>query len=471
MERETQRFMERPLITRPPLSFARRVGWWGCRWLLNGAYLFVLLLLSPMLCWRVLIQRKPISGWWEKFTGNVGPLRDVTAIDIKNSRYWFHAVSVGEVLLLKPVLAELQRRCPDVSIVLSTTTRTGRDVARKTFPELPCVWFPWDFSWSVTRAIKSLRPTHIVLVELELWPNLILAAHGLGIPLSLINGRLGEKSFRGYRWLRPFVRPLLHCFENIAVQSAAMAERFLALGAGPRMVQVTGSVKFDGLSSDRQHPDVLRLRNELGIASDERVFIAGSTQDQEEAIALRVWELLRDEFPRLRLIVVPRHAERFDDVARMIVDRGHKLWRRSTARVETSLVGHTDVRESLPIILLDTLGELSRCWGLAEIAFVGGSLGRQRGGQNMLEPCAYGAAVLFGPHTENFTDIVTPLLQTGGAIVVQDEADLHQQVTRLLSDPAARKTLSTSAQQFLQAHQGATIRTINLLCGTAQPVQ
>ena len=203
----------------------------------------------------VLIRRKPVGGWREKLTGQFGELPESSG-----ERFWFHAVSVGEVLLLRPVLEELRRRLPGVSIVLSTTTSTGLAVARERFPDCHCGWFPLDFTWSVDRAIRQVRPTQIVLVELELWPNFIFASHLRQIPLMLINGRLGAKSDRGYRLLRPLVSRLLRCFRVIAVQTPLYAERFQTLGAAADAVVVTGSVKFDGVATDRGIVAVTRLR-------------------------------------------------------------------------------------------------------------------------------------------------------------------------------------------------------------------
>lgn len=454
-----------------PESLGSRLWNRGTRWCLNGVYGLLLVLLIPYLGWRLLIQRKPISGWWEKMLGGCD-LPEFHGTD----RYWFHAVSVGEVLLLRPVLTELRRRRPDVSIVLSTSTRTGMSVARESFPDLPCIWFPWDFSWSVLRAIQQVRPTQIVLVELELWPNFITTAHHLGVPLSLINGRLGAKSFRGYQWLRPLVSRMLRRFRCIAVQSPAIAERFLGLGAPASVVHVTGSVKFDGVATDRDAAAINPLRAELRIASSARILVAGSTQEPEEEVALSVWESLQDEFPELQLVLVPRHAERFETVAQLVTKRGHRLFRRS--RATTTSAPRAAVKKDAntassptPVVLLDTLGELARCWGLAEIAFVGGSLDRHRGGQNMIEPAACGAAVLFGPHTENFESIVTSLLAVGGALVVQDEADLRQQVAALLRSPERRKSMGDAARAFALSQQGATSRTIDLLLSNERDPQ
>nr|MDQ3332632.1 3-deoxy-D-manno-octulosonic acid transferase [Planctomycetota bacterium] len=293
-------------------------------WLLNLLYATVIVAAMPYLLYQRIRWGKYRTGWSEKLLGRV-PVLEPTA-----ERVWFHAVSVGEVLLLRGLIADYRQRRPQAEIVLTTTTATGFDVARKHYPDLVVCYCPLDFSWAVRRAIARLKPTALVLAELELWPNLILEASSAGLRLAIANGRLSEKSFRGYRTLRPLVRRLLAKFDMIAAQNEEYAARFRELGAPSDRVIVTGSVKYDGVQTDRQNPRTLELRRSFGIGDDEIVFIAGSTQHPEEEYALATWQELRRDFPRLRLILVPRHKERFDDVARLIEGRGLPLLRRST---------------------------------------------------------------------------------------------------------------------------------------------
>ncbi len=417
-------------------------------WLLNVLYFALLVLVSPVLLYRRWAHGKYRDGWAEKFWGRL-PERTSSRPCL-----WLHAVSVGEVLQLRPVMRELIAARPDWEFVITTTTRTGLDVAKKEFAQHTVCYFPLDFSWAVRRAIQRIRPSAIVLVELELWPNLVLAADRLHVPLALINGRVSAKSFRGYRRVRPLLRSLLQRFALLAAQNDEYAERLLDLGAPRDRLHITGSIKFDGVQFDRSHAKTREIREFFGLQPGERVFIAGSTQAPEEAIALDTWQTLRREFPDLRLILVPRHKERFEEVAQLVLSRGLPLRRRSSVATTAS--------SPEGVLLLDTLGELGACWGLADIAFVGGSL-TLRGGQNMLEPSAFGAAVLFGPNTWNFRDIVEQLLARQAAQVVHSGDELTSTVRSLLTDSDAANKLGQRAQSFLSTQQGATGRTVRLL--------
>ena len=423
-------------------------------WLLNAFYAILIAAAFPFLLYRRVRQGKYRTGWREKLFG------ELPELPAGRERIWLHAVSVGEVLLVKSLIAALRERRPDVEIVLTVTTETGLEVARKQYPELVTCFFPLDFSWAVDRALRRIKPMALMLAELELWPNLILAASRRGVRLAVVNGRLSEKSFRGYAKLRPLVAQLLRRFEFIAVQSEEYADRFRKLGADPGRVIVTGSVKFDGASTDRCNAKTLELRTAFGIAEQETVFIAGSTQEPEEAYALATWRSLLPEFPQLRLILVPRHKERFEEVARLVEAERMPLARRSRGSAET---GWTGTRPAKPVLLLDTLGELGACWGLADVAFVGGSLNSARGGQNMIEPAAYGAAVLFGPDTRNFREAVDLLLKAEGALVVRSADELTSAVRELLGNAALRSQMGACGRMAVAAHRGATERTVSLV--------
>jgi 3-deoxy-D-manno-octulosonic-acid transferase len=364
-------------------------------------------------------------------------------------------------------------------------------------------YLPLDFSWAVRRAIARLRPDLLVLVELELWPNLIRSARGAGVRVAVVNGRLSEKSFRGYRRIRPLVGHLLRQIDLIAAQNETYSDRFLTLGAPPATVHTTGSMKFDGVQSDRQNAATQRLAALAGIGPDDVVFLAGSTQEPEEETAVEVWRTLVAHWPKLRLVIVPRHAERFDAVAGVLRDRGVPFVRRSrlgenagnvlptsegrvrethqepsfpllsSATAESvsaardddaaTSASHSTTHSGFPpVLLVDTIGELGAWWGTARIAFVGGSLGT-RGGQNMIEPAAYGAAVSFGPNTRNFRDIVAALLGAEGAVVVDDGPALTAFVRRCLAEPAFADELGRRAQRLVLSQQGATRATVDLL--------
>jgi len=418
-------------------------------WLLNLVYVALLALVSPVLAWRAWRHGKYRDGWGQKLLGE-GELRSSDRPCL-----WLHAVSVGEVLLLRPVIEEIRRQRPDVEIWLSTTTHTGQAVARETFPGCHVLYFPLDFTWSVRRAIDRVRPDVVGLVELELWPNFIRAVALRHIPLVLVNGRIGEKSFRGYRRIRYLMRRVLSAFTSLGMQSPEYARRMIELGADPKRVSVTGSVKFDGVSLQRDEGKLAGLRAALGIAPGERVLLAGSTHAPEEQVLLDTYSRLRTEFPDLRLMFAPRHQERFDEVATLIQAAGWQVRRRSQS-------ANADRGTTPAVILLDTLGELSACWGLAEVAFVGGSLST-RGGQNMLEPCAIGAAVVVGPNTWNFRPAVELLTGVGGLATVPSADQLADRIRTLLNDVQAADSMRKAARTAIESQQGATRLTVELL--------
>lgn len=422
-------------------------------WLLNGIYVLILVAVSPILIYRRISQGKYRHGWNEKLTGRlVRQHPDRPCI-------WFHAVSVGEVVQLQKVVEGTASRFPDMEIVITVTTNTGYDVAVSKYGQHTVRYFPLDFTWAVSRALDSLRPSLVALVELELWPNFILIARQKRIPLMLVNGRMGAKSHRGYSRLKWLMARLLGCFDVLAVQSETYADRLRSLGAPADRVIVTGNIKYDGVQANRGNPKTEELRQAFELSTTDRVFIAGSTQDPEEAYAIEAWNDLRTEFPDLRLILVPRHKERFEEVATLIQERGFRAIRRSQSKPP---VDPSRGNAANAIRLLDTLGELAACWGLADIAFVGGSL-TNRGGQNMIEPAGYGAAVLFGPNTWNFKDITEALLQANAARVIDGRDQLREAVRDLFQRPDEARRMGDAASTFVASQQGATKRTIDLM--------
>ncbi|MDG3003822.1 3-deoxy-D-manno-octulosonic acid transferase [Paludisphaera mucosa] len=414
---------------------------------LNVIYVATLILLSPFLVYRMVRSGKYRDGLWEKFSGDApnrigeGPC------------LWFHAVSVGEVLLLRPLVREMARRRPNWEVVISTTTPTGLAVARRTFPELITFYAPFDFSWATRRALGRIRPSVLALVELEVWPNLIRSAKKSGAKVAIINARLSERSHRGYRRLKGPLGPTLHRIDAVAAQDEDYARRFVDLGVPIDRVSVTGSVKFDGLESDRNNARTRELRAELGLSPADLVFVAGSTMEGEEAAALAAYRAARRDHPRLRLVLVPRHAERFEAVARWLEAEGEAVVRRSGG--PTAAGG-----KPTPIILIDSLGELGAVWGLADVAFVGGSLLPGRGGQNMMEPAAYGASVMFGPHTANFRETVAQLLARNAARRVAGAGDLAVRLREDLDDPEVAAARGEAGRRFVLAQHGASGRTL-----------
>ena len=418
-------------------------------WTLNGVYSTLLLVASPWIFWSAFRHGKYREGFAEKILGRV-PRRAGNGPCI-----WLHAVSVGEVNLLQTTLEQIKSQRPDIELVISTTTKTGYDLARRKYAQHTVFYCPLDFSWAVRNALARIRPDLLVLAELELWPNLIRAASTSATRVAIINGRLSDKSFRGYCRLRPLVARLLGHLDLIAAQDEVTAERFRQLGA--QQVTVTGSLKFDGATTDRNNPRTQALRELAGFADDDIIFLAGSTQAPEEQYAIEIFQKLSLNHPNLRMILVPRHPERFQEVASLLQQSGLRWIRRTQLESENSPL---DTPPSA--FLVDTVGELGAWWGTASVGFVGGSFG-SRGGQNMLEPAAYGVATCFGPNTRNFRDIVTRLLAAEGAQVVHDREQFEQFVERALADPNWAHDLGQRARELVLSQQGATARTVELL--------
>jgi 3-deoxy-D-manno-octulosonic-acid transferase len=362
------------------------------------------------------------------------------------------------VNLLATLLREWRAEHPGWQFVISTTSRTGYELAFKKYADLTVFYCPLDFSWAVRNAMRRIRPAVLLLAELELWPNLIAAARDHGARVAIFNGRLSDHSFPGYRRVRPLVAHMLRQVDLIAAQNAESADRFRVLGASVERVHVTGSLKYDGAQTDRNNPRTSSLRELACIRHDDIVFLAGSTQDPEEQYAIDIFRRLSPRHPRLKLILVPRHPERFEAVTKLL-DGSGLAWIRRTG---LSTKPPAEPGAAGRILLVDTVGELGAWWGTAHIAFVGGSFGT-RGGQNMIEPAAYGAAVSFGPNTRNFRDIVATLLSTDAAAVVHDAAEFEAFVRRCLEDPQYASDLGERAQALVQSQLGATRRTVQLL--------
>ena len=418
-------------------------------YLLDFVYIVLLVLSAPWWIYAAVRKGKYREGLGAKLLGRV-PVREGDARCM-----WLHAVSVGEVNVLGPLLVRLEARYPQWDFVISTTTKTGFALARKKYAPRTVFYCPLDFSWAVGRAVRRIRPDVLVLAELELWPNLIRAAKRHGAKVALVNGRLSDRSARGYRRIRPLAARLLEAIDLIAAQNRPYADRFKQLGGRPECVHVTGSIKFDGAQTDRDNAKTRQLAELAGITPEDVIFLAGSTQRPEEDMVLAVYRELAAEYPRLRLIITPRHPERFGEVARGIADSGF-AWQQRSELVEPGQASNWRV------LLVDAVGELGAWWGTAHIAYVGGSMGK-RGGQNMIEPAAYGAAVSFGPNTSNFRDIVAMMLQRQAAVVVRNRRELAAFVRRCLEEPDFAGRLGTRARQLVMEQLGAADRTSELL--------
>ena len=417
----------------------------------------------PYILYMSIRRKKYRHGWKQKLFGAV-PELSPTEGDRK--RLWLHGVSVGEVNLLKPIVRELEKRRPDWEYVVSATSETGYELAKKLFGDrAPVFYCPLDFKPVVDRAVRRLKPDLLVLVELELWPGLVRAASDAGVRVAIVNGRISDKSFKRYRLVKRALAPTFRRIDLVAAQDEIAAGYFKALSPCPELVSVVGSVKFDGVQTNRANSATERLAKLAGIESDDVVFLAGSTQDPEESGALETYRRLYRDFPKLKLILVPRHRERFEDVAKLLDESEFTWTRRSMIAGETVPAPPNDVApEADPrrIVLVDAIGELGAWWGTAAIAFVGGSWGN-RGGQNMLEPAGYGAAVSFGPNTRNFRVVSEALLNAKGAVVVANVDEMEAFVRKCLLEPEYCRSLGAAAQALTLRNAGASERTVAAL--------
>ncbi len=424
--------------------------------LLDIVYSGGVLLASPVLAYKALTSAKWRTGYRERL-GGVAPREGDAPCA------WVHAVSVGEMNLVRPLVQALAKERPDCEIVLSTATNTGRATAERLYPGRRVFYYPLDFSWAVGRSLSRIRPSLILLVELEVWPNLLSAAARRGVPVAIVNGRLSEGAFRRYRLIGPLVARWLRNVALFCVQSPTYAERLKALGAPADRVVVTGNMKFDaapaapeGLKAELQN-----LAASFGLGPDEPLLIGGCTWPGEDEALLDMYPRLKRQFPALRLLLAPRQADRFGPVEQLVRRAGLPCIRRSALKE-----GRTGGPGA--VILLDTLGELGRLYALGTLVFVGGSL-IPRGGQNTIEPSALAKPVLFGPHTANFRDVNEELLAHGAARRVADAAELEAALRDLLARPEAAAEMGRRARQVVDKHRGATRRTIEALGPFLQP--
>ncbi len=424
--------------------------------LIDIAYLIALLAVSPMAIYRMLRYGRYRAGWANRF-GKISRKRpDKKCI-------WIHAVSVGEVNATTTLIRELESKFPDYEIAISTTTDTGFARANELFgSRLSVFYFPMDFSLTMKRAFANIRPAMCLLIELEVWPNLVRIAKQWGIPVIVVNGRLSERSFRRYNLIKAVTRKLFGNLTLALAQSEEYAERFRRLGMPAERVIVTGSVKYDTAQVADKVDGAYVLAAQLDLKND-RLWVAGATGDDEEQIILDVYKRLieQKQFKDLRLAIVPRKPERFDEVANLIKQAGFELTRYSELKAAT-IQSTIDNRQSAirNVFLGDTMGDLRKFYSLAAVIFVGRSL-VPMGGSDMMEAAALGKCTIFGPHAFNFKQAVEDLLKADGAILVKDADELFNTMTKCLTDADYARRIAQNGQQIIRKNQGATARTIN----------
>lgn len=423
--------------------------------LFNFLYAFALFIASPLILYRRVRHDRYRRGWRQKLFGLSAA--EATRLTGGKRCIWLHAVSVGEVNLLKGLVSKLSDHYESASIVVSTSTDTGYDVAVKQFGADRVFYCPLDFTWAVSRTIRNLSPRLLVLAELELWPNLIRTADRMGSPVMVINARLSDASASRYCQFGLLTRNTFALLHRVECQDESTAANFARCGTPEKRIGVSGSIKFDNAPTGRDHPEVHARAAWAGIDPWQVVWMVGSTQEGEEAMALRIYNRLKERFSELRLTIVPRHPERFDRVAREIESAALISHRRSCDGSQQQTSWSAD-----RVLLIDSIGELRHWWGVCHLATVGGSFG-DRGGQNMLEPAGYGCTVSFGPNTKNFRQIAGALLRADAAVCVDDEADLERFVETCLTNVPWADALGRNARAMVAAHRGATERTISAI--------
>jgi len=422
----------------------------------NIFFVIFFVLSSPYYFWRLRRRGNWRSGFGQRF-GYYSP-KFKQAITNRHV-LWMHAVSVGEVNLCTQVIRALERRMPNLKIVVSTTTTTGMGELRKKLPvHISKVYYPIDRRKWVARAIATIHPEAVVLVEAEIWPNFIWRLRDLGIPLFLINARLSERSFRGYRRFGILFRRLFGSFAGVGVQNEADAGRLRELGCRPEAVHVVGSLKFDAAKLEDRHAlDVPAMLRQLGVSSQAPLLVGGSTHAGEEMLLAEQFLRLRSRFPDLFLILVPRHYERCQEIGRQLRQRGVPFaYRSELSRTPSFKPGE------ITCLLVNTTGELKHFYKHATVVFVGKSL-TAAGGQNPIEPAALGKAMVFGPNMQNFADVVSSFLAQDGAVQVRDAPQLETALAGLLADATRREQLGHNARRVVSENLGAIERTVDLI--------
>jgi 3-deoxy-D-manno-octulosonic-acid transferase len=400
------------------------------------------------------------GNWQWGFTERFGKYDTGLKQAITNRQtLWMHAVSVGEVNVCTQLIRALEPRLPNLKIVVSTTTTTGMGELRRKLPNhISKIYYPIDRRHYVTRALNTIRPEAIVLVEAEIWPNFLWRARALRMPVFLVNARLSDRSYRGYKRFGFLFRPLFGSLTGVGAQNEADAAKLRTLGCRPEAIHIVGSLKFDAAKLDeRRLLDVPALLRQAGVAPGARLLVGGSTHAGEEAILAEQFLRLRSRFPDLFLVLVPRHFERSREVGRELAARGLKFTYRS------EIMSHTQFEPGeLDCLIVNTTGELKYFYEHATIIFIGKSLAAQ-GGQNPIEPGALGKAMVFGPNMQNFAPIARSFVEQNGAVQVRDAAELEKVLGELLADESRREQLGRNALKVVHENLGAIDRTVDMI--------
>jgi 3-deoxy-D-manno-octulosonic-acid transferase len=425
------------------------------RFLIDCVYLLAALAVTPTVVYRMVKYKRYRTGWANRL-GKIA--RKDPAL---KKCIWLHAVSLGEVNAARTLIKELESRCGDFEIVITATTDTGYNRAAAVFGANHKVfYFPLDLSCIMRRAFLGIQPALCLLMELEVWPNFVLIADQLHIPVVVVNGRITDKSFSKYKKIKPFAKEIFRRLTLVLAQTDEYAQRFIEIGCPPKRIVVTGSLKYDTAQIANKVDGANTLAAQLNIG-DKRLWVAGATGPGEEQIILDVYKQLHEQFSDLRLAIIPRKPERFNEVANLIKEQGFDLIRYSQIKnhaIEKSSIEHRASRiES--VILGDTMGDLRKFYSLATIIFAGRSL-VPMGGSDIIEAAALGKCTIFGPSVYNFQQTADDLLNAQGAILVKDEQDLLETMQKCLNNPDFTKKIARNGQNVIRNNQGATAKTI-----------
>ena len=419
-------------------------------------------ILSPYFLYQAVRSRKYVRNMPQR----LGYLPLSFNFDAEES-IWIQAVSVGEVLTVRALLPQLRERYPRYRLFLSTTTMTGQQIARNSLQYVDEVfYFPFDLGFVVNRTLRLVKPKLFIMMETEIWPNLLRACQRAGIKTVLVNGRISSRSYPRYRLARPFFRRVLAQVDRFCMQSEESARRIVDIGAEPDRVVVTGSLKFDSLelpgaanatAADRGRQRVLRY---FRMSPDRPVIIAASTLKGEETPVLEAFQRIRARMPEVLLIIAPRKPERFDEVEQLARRGGWRVARRNDLPV--------DAEPRQDVVILDTIGELAQLYQVATAVFVGGSLVDQ-GGHNILEPAVFGKPIVFGPYMQNFAEIARAFIDNDAAIQVRTARELEHALMTLLADPVRRARLGAAARALVEANRGAKGKTLAVIADLLPP--
>lgn len=428
------------------------------RKLYNILFTVALVLSSPYYFLRLWRRGNWQPGFMERFGRYSSKVKQAVS---NRHVLWIHAVSVGEVNVCTQLVRALEPRLPNLKIVVSTTTTTGMQLLQSKFPShIQKVYYPIDRRKYVTRALLTLHPQVIVLVEAEIWPNFLWRARDMRIPVFLVNARLSDKSFRGYKRWQSVFHPLFASFTGVGCQNEADAQRLLELGCRPEAIQVVGSLKFDAAQLDeRRVVDVPGLLRQLGVSERARVLVGGSTHAGEESILAEIFLRLKQRFPELFLVIAPRHFERGKEVGRELGAHGIKFAYRSEISVTSRYTPN-----AIDCLLLNTTGELKYFYEHATAIFVGKSLTAE-GGQNPIEPGYLAKPMVFGPNMQNFQDIAAKFVDQQAALQVKDAMSLQAAFERILADDSFAVELGRNALRVVRENSGAIERTVEMIVG------